>query len=471
MSTSMTNPAYEPDEGEKKNSRGMKDAAFVLSIKDANGKDNTSDKYDPYQHRKVEHPTTNSETLFHLLKGSLGTGILAMPLAFSHSGYIIGLIGTVLIGLICTYCIHLLISAEYELCKRRREPSLTYPATAEAAFLEGPAIFQKCASASVHMVNAFLLLYQMGTCCVYIVFIATNIKNVCDEYFEDINLRLYMLMFLLPLILINWIKNLKLLAPFSTAANFITFVSFGIIVYYLIDGSPTFEERDAVGDVENWPLFLGTVLFALEAIGVIMPLENEMKTPKKFGGGFGVLNIGMSSIVALYMGMGFLGYLTYGNKVKGSITLDLPPGDVLGQVVQVMLALSIFITYALQCYVAIDITWNEYLSHRFLKNSKKSFIEYVVRTLIVLITFSLAAAYPKLDLFISLIGALCLAALGIAIPALIDMCTYWNYLDGMKFNIMVVKNVLLICFGIFGLVIGTYTSLSKIIDEFVNGEE
>lgn len=119
------------------------------------------------------------------------------------------------------------------------------------------------------MVNAFLLLYQMGTCCVYIVFIATNIKNVCDEYFEDINLRLYMLMFLLPLILINWIKNLKLLAPFSTAANFITFVSFGIIVYYLIDGSPTFEERDAVGDVENWPLFLGTVLFALEAIGVV----------------------------------------------------------------------------------------------------------------------------------------------------------------------------------------------------------
>lgn len=84
-----------------------------------------------------------------MLKGSLGTGILAMPLAFSHSGYIIGLIGTVLIGLICTYCIHLLISAEYELCKRRREPSLTYPATAEAAFLEGPAIFQKCASASV----------------------------------------------------------------------------------------------------------------------------------------------------------------------------------------------------------------------------------------------------------------------------------------------------------------------------------
>lgn len=60
------------------------------------------------------------DTLIHLLKGSLGTGILAMPNAFNHSGFVVGSIGTVVIGLICTYCIHLLIKAEYELCKRKK---------------------------------------------------------------------------------------------------------------------------------------------------------------------------------------------------------------------------------------------------------------------------------------------------------------------------------------------------------------
>jgi proton-coupled amino acid transporter len=50
------------------------------------------------------------ETLFHLLKGSLGTGILAMPNAFYRAGYVLGVVGTLLIGVVCTFCIHQLVS-------------------------------------------------------------------------------------------------------------------------------------------------------------------------------------------------------------------------------------------------------------------------------------------------------------------------------------------------------------------------
>ena len=58
--------------------------------------------------------------MIHLLKGSLGTGILAMPNAFNNSGYVFGIIGTVIIACICTYAIHLLLQAEYELSKRKK---------------------------------------------------------------------------------------------------------------------------------------------------------------------------------------------------------------------------------------------------------------------------------------------------------------------------------------------------------------
>lgn len=46
----------------------------------------------------------------HLLKASLGIGILAMPSAFNDSGYLVGMWGTIFIGILCTYSIHLLVS-------------------------------------------------------------------------------------------------------------------------------------------------------------------------------------------------------------------------------------------------------------------------------------------------------------------------------------------------------------------------
>lgn len=52
-------------------------------------------------------------SLAHLLKSSLGTGILAMPLAFSNAGLLFGALGTVIVGLLCTHCVHILVSLQF----------------------------------------------------------------------------------------------------------------------------------------------------------------------------------------------------------------------------------------------------------------------------------------------------------------------------------------------------------------------
>lgn len=461
------NSAFVNDDGRGTFAPAEEKSQYVIELSEKRRPPTTDQNYDPYKQRQVEHPTTNSETLIHLLKGSLGTGILAMPNAFSHSGYVVGAIGTIIIGLICTYCIHILIKAEYELCKRKKIPSLTYPAVAEAALMEGPSWCKHIAPYIVHVINTFLLIYQLGTCCVYVVFVASNIKSIADYYTEEeTDVRLFMLIILVPLILINWIRNLKFLAPFSTLANIITLVSFGIILYYIFRDPVTVEGKQAVGSLKEFPLFFGTVLFALEAIGVILPLENEMKTPKSFGGSYGVLNRAMLLIVLLYVGMGLFGYLNYGDTVLGSITLNLPQQEILAQCVKGMLAFAIYITHGLACYVAIDITWNEYLLKHIGETTRKTLWEYVVRTLLVLVTFLLAVAIPNLELFISLFGALCLSALGLAFPAMIQLCTEWKYISGLQKVWMVVKGMFIMVVGVMGLVIGTYTSLSEIIATF-----
>lgn len=50
-------------------------------------------------------------TLVHLLKSSLGTGVLAMPMAFKNGGLIFGFVGTIVVGIICTHCVYILVSS------------------------------------------------------------------------------------------------------------------------------------------------------------------------------------------------------------------------------------------------------------------------------------------------------------------------------------------------------------------------
>ncbi|ENN83228.1 hypothetical protein YQE_00413, partial [Dendroctonus ponderosae] len=599
--------------------------------------------YDPYDHSDIEHPTTNFETLIHLLKSSFGTGILAMPLAFYHSGYILGIIGTSVIGLLCTYCMHMLVRTEYELCKRKKVPSLTYPGTAEAALAEGPPFLAKLApysgiisnvfllmyqlgSSCVYIVfiseniwnvvnnywqvnerlifvmlllplilvtfvknlkllvpltsfanfitvvsfgiiyyyifqepitfegrsalgqltnmplffgtvmsltiaflvglavlipyidlfislvgalcisalglafpaifdsstkwyhlddslkwwihgknllivltisNTFLLLYQLGICCVYTVFVAENIKNVLDQYMANpVDERIIMVIILLPLVFINYIKNLKFLAPLTIVANVLTFVSFAIIFYFIFSKKVTLEDREPIGDYRDFPLYFGTVLFALEAIGMIMPLKNEMKSPQNFGSCCGVLNIGMLAVVVLYMMTGLFGYLAYGKHVLGSISYTIDPENIAAQVCKLMLAVAIFTTHALSMYVAIDIVWTQNLLRRFEKSYYVNIWEYAIRTCLVVLTFGLAVAIPYIDLFISLVGALCISCSGIAFPAIMDSCVQWQSHRGVKMVLIHAKNVAIALFALLGLVVGTATSLEKIIEKF-----
>lgn len=58
----------------------------------------------------------------------------------------------------------------------------------------------------------------------------------------------------------------------------------------------------------------------------------------------------------------------------------------MAQCVKGTLAFAIFVTHGLACYVAIDITWNDYITKKLTITSHKMVWEYVCRTLLVLVT-------------------------------------------------------------------------------------
>uniref|UniRef100_A0A8D9BW74 Amino acid transporter transmembrane domain-containing protein n=1 Tax=Cacopsylla melanoneura TaxID=428564 RepID=A0A8D9BW74_9HEMI len=69
------------------------------------------EEFDPFD-RYIEHPTTNIETYIHFIKGSIGTGCLAMPSGFKQVGYIFGLMFGIFTAALCMLTLHLLVNPQ-----------------------------------------------------------------------------------------------------------------------------------------------------------------------------------------------------------------------------------------------------------------------------------------------------------------------------------------------------------------------
>lgn len=94
--------------------------------------------------------------------------------------------------------------------------------------------------------------------------------QVCDFYGLEYPLRMHVSYLLVPQILLNLIKNLKLLTPFSTVSNVVTIIALILVFFYLIEDDVTVDaDKMKIKGFDQIPIFIGITLFALEAVGVV----------------------------------------------------------------------------------------------------------------------------------------------------------------------------------------------------------
>lgn len=410
------------------------------------------------------HPTSDLDALLHVVKSSLGSGILAISDGFKNAGTVVGIVGTVFIGMLCTHCTYVMVKCSQDMCRMLNKPFLGYTETVEQALLYcANKRFSRYAGFVRNCVEGSMFFTYYGVNTVYIILVSNSFQSIIETQFDiHYNIRVYICAFAIPFFLVGIVRNMKYLVPFSAIANVLLFVGLCLTFYYLFTDLPSFSSRPAAVKITQFPLFFSTVLFGMEGIGTMLPIENSMKKPKHFLGCPGVLTIAMTIVVSLFCGLGLIGYVKYGDETEANITLNLP-GDALAQSVKALVALAVLFSYGLQLAASMDVVWKR-LEHRFDK-SVETKRYYQVRATMILGTVILALAVPNLGPVISLIGAVGFSMCGFFFPALCETVICWEKGFG-KWNYILWKNIFLAIVAILAVISGSITSMADIIAEY-----
>ncbi|XP_050088890.1 proton-coupled amino acid transporter-like protein CG1139 [Anopheles aquasalis] len=418
-------------------------------------------------------------TLMNYCKGNIGTGCYAMGEAFRNGGLLMGPLLTIVIGLISLHCQHIVLECtelmEAKLAEERakrghsaiEERQLTFAETVGYCFQYGPERFRPWANTMRHTVNVFTCVTQLGFCCIYYVFIGSSMKQIADYCGMHLPTGTHLALLLILLIPLCLITKLNRLTPFSAVANVLMGLGVAVCFYYALkdplpDGALT--ERALVAEPDRIPPFFSTVIFAFEGVSLVLPLKNGMRRPQDFGRTSGVLNVGTAFIVVLYVALGFVGYLRWGDEVQGSMTLNLPDGELLAETVKLCIASGVLLGFALQLYIAVEVLWPLVQRYLPIVNKQPTICEMILRTLLVLMISFIGTFVPHLGLFISLMGALCSTVMGLIFPAIISLIVAYSNPNVRPGGWLLAKNIGILLLGVVGFACGTYVSIRQIMN-------
>ncbi|CAO3628923.1 unnamed protein product [Mucor fragilis] len=381
------------------------------------------------------------KALFMLLKAFIGTGVIFLPGSFVSGGLLLSIILMVVIAFLCLVAFQLLVKAQMKI-------GGDYGDVAESLY--GPYLR--------HLIQFFLCVSQMGFVASYMIFISENIGivvdtvNDCNAPFEA---KYYIWIILIAIIPFCWVRRIAKLSYLAIVAD--VFIAFGLIciLYFCSSQIATHGVGKNIHLVNqnDFGLMIGTAVFSFEGVGMVLPIVQGMREPKRFPA---VMTIGLIICLVIFTLIGSIGYVAYGDITQASVVANIPRIP-LSITVQVLYAIAMILTSPFMLFPPLQIIEKYAFGARSGKNSLK--IKYgknMVRSLIPIVcaAVSFGVGAQNLSKFVALVGSVACMPLCFIFPGLFHYKTTSNrYLKTV--------DILLILFGVGMLVYTTYINVNS----------
>ncbi|CAK1553013.1 unnamed protein product [Leptosia nina] len=259
---------------------------------------------------------------------------------------------------------------------------------------------------------------------------------------------------LIPYLLLeHFMKTLSIVSYISMLGNYLNMAGLALIIYHIF-----LAPHGVVLLASTDPLALffviGTCLFNLSAVAVILSLDKALKNPKVLTQPCGMLTVGMFIPTVFTTVFGVLGYWSFG-MMEENVLRSLPFDDYSAMAAIGLYLIAIAFAYPIQCYPAIAMivdvikNWNPQStpSDELLKTiettarplfvmtscmiffpsvAKSNYgIEKEYRSLLTT-NFFICYMIPIQGAFVAFVGNLCTTLLAFVFPAMMELCILQN---------------------------------------------
>ncbi|KAF8649353.1 hypothetical protein AX16_005862 [Volvariella volvacea WC 439] len=383
---------------------------------------------------------TVTQAVLMLLKSFIGTGVLFLGKAFMNGGLLFSSVTFVFIAFISLYSFLLLVKTKF---------------VVSGSFGDiGGALYGPWMR---YLILGSIVISQLGFVSAYTIFVAENLRafvlgiSNCTAVYSVQSFILLQLAVFLPLALVRDLAKLSTTALVADGFIFMGLAYiFGSEVRLLVErgvaeGVRLFNPRD-------FPLFIGTAVFSFEGIGLVIPITDAMREPRKFPA---ALTGVMMFLVVLFGGAGILAYLTFGSDIQTVVLVNLDTSSRMVQSVQFVYALAILLSVPLQFFPAVRILETGIFTSRSGKaNLKIKWTKNLFRFGLVMVCTVISwVGAADLDKFVAFVGCFACVPLCYVYPAMLHYraCARTRREKAADWAMIV-----------FGLIVAAYTTVQTV---------